>query len=131
MAQHVFLSKKFRKNLEVFLIFVRQREFFHAKNDFERRETNFVIGKNDFTEKQKKLKENYEKKLAKEAEEDKQHKEFLEKFFSDDDNSDIDTNNNWQIDRTNSSDSQGWNTTKLHALVYVANRYDLREGWVQ
>ena len=85
----------------------------------------------DFTEKQKKLKENYEKKLAKEAEEDKQHNEFLKKFFSDDDNSDIDTNNNWQIDRTNSSDSQGWNTTKLHALVYVANRYDLREGWVQ
>ena len=87
----------------------------------------------DYTERQKELKAKYEKKLAAEAEEDKKHEEFLKKFFSDDtienSNSDIDTNNNWQIARPMSSDSEGWNTTKLNALVYVANRYDLRDGF--
>ena len=35
-------------------------EKIHAKNDFETRETNFVIGKNDFTGKQKQAEETFE-----------------------------------------------------------------------
>ena len=53
MAQHVFFVEEISKKIAVLLISAWGCDFFfHAKNDFERRETNFAMGKNGLTRKQ-------------------------------------------------------------------------------